>query len=122
LNYSLTILTKSYLVCANASRHVVFVILRSESGEGDRVLDVDGVMLGARNERSVRISERKLVDLDWTPGHDLAHEDVVLTVAGHAVPRQGSVAFALARNVAADTDALRDVDEAGRLLSSANNF
>ena len=79
-------------------------------------------MLGARNERSVRISERKLVDLDWTPGHDLAHEDVVLTVAGHAAPRQGSVAFALARNVAADADALRDVDEAGILFSSANNF
>ena len=71
------------------------MILRSESRERNRVLDVDRVVLGARNQRPVLVSEWECVDLDGTPGHDLAHEDPLLPVALYAVAGQGSVAFYL---------------------------
>jgi hypothetical protein len=40
-------------------------------GEGDGVLDEDGVVLGAAHERAV-VAQRQLVDLDRAPGLDLA--------------------------------------------------
>ncbi len=71
------------------------MILRPESREGNRVLDVDRVILGARNQWPVLVTEREPVDLNGTPGHDLAHEDPFLTVTLHAVTSQGTVAFNL---------------------------
>ena len=98
------------------------MVLGPESREGDRVFDVDGVVFGSRNERSVRVFERQLVQFDRTPGHDLADEDPRLPIALDAFPGQRAVTFRLARDFAADASARGDVDQTGRILPAADDF
>jgi hypothetical protein len=44
------------------------VVLLAEPWKRDRVFDEDGVVLGAGDQRPVRVLERELVDLDGAPG------------------------------------------------------
>ena len=82
-----------YLVSADPPWHVVPVVLGPKPREGDGVLDVDGVVFGSRNEWSVRVLERQLVNLNRTPRHDLADVDPSLSIALHTFAGQGTVTF-----------------------------
>lgn len=97
------------------------MILEAEPRKRDRVLDEDGVILRAGDQRTVGVSQRQLVNLHRAPGHDLTHEDSRLAVTLDTVAGHRAVALGLARDLIGDAHAVRDVDEAVRILSSADD-